>query len=106
MSTFSITVIDTDDSERVLTIPHDDNENLMHVLRDNEFDVPGACGGMAACGTCHLEVIEGTIPNDMEPDEEFMLEGLPNVQDKSRLACQIPTVAGLDGLKIRVLGDL
>ena len=106
MSTFTITVTDTDDQTRVLEIPVDKDENLMHVLRDAEFDVPGACGGMAACGTCHLAILEGTVPNEVDTDEEFMLEGLPNVQDNSRLACQIPTVAELDGLKIQVLGDI
>ena len=106
MSTFNITVIDTDESVKTISIPVDAEENLMHVLRDGEFDVPGACGGMAACGTCHIAVLEGSIPNEIDTDEEFMLDGLPNVQDNSRLACQVPTVAGLEGLKIQVLGDV
>ncbi|MFK7973151.1 MAG: 2Fe-2S iron-sulfur cluster-binding protein [Bacteroidia bacterium] len=126
MSTYNITVTDSDGTVDTLIISPDTSskrlnverketgtkisvdlkENLMHVLCDTDFDVPGACGGMAACGTCHLAILEGTVPNKMESDEEFMLEGLPNVQDNSRLACQIPVVAELGGLKVQVIGDM
>jgi 2Fe-2S ferredoxin len=126
MSTFNITVTDTDSTTDVLefsldgkkkrlnilrksdqnSITVDREENLMHILCDLGFDVPGACGGMAACGTCHLAILEGTVPNAIESDEEFMLDGLPNVQENSRLACQIPAVEALNGLHVQVLGDV
>lgn len=127
MSTFNIQITDTDgkvdkllftvddaqkkytvkrESEPNDTMSFDDGENLMQILNGLAFDVPGACGGMAACGTCHLSIESGNVPNPLDTDEEFMLDGLPNSTDKSRLACQIPVVPGLADLEAIVLGDL
>ena len=100
-----ITVTNTDGTIHMVEIPMDPNENLMHVLKEQDFDVPGACGGLASCGTCHIGILAGEVPVEVGEDEEFMLDGLPNVQENSRLSCQIPVVAELDGLKIQILGD-
>lgn len=50
----------------------------------------GECGGNCVCTTCHVFVKEGlehfTPPT---PHEMLLLDQLPNVQDNSRLACQL-----------------
>ena len=67
--------------------------------------VPGIdadCGGQCSCATCHVYVKPdwfektGTI-GDME---ESMLDLNPERQGTSRLSCQIPMTADLDGLTV------
>ncbi|MEE4299092.1 MAG: 2Fe-2S iron-sulfur cluster-binding protein [Pseudomonadales bacterium] len=67
--------------------------------------VPGIdadCGGQCSCATCHVYVKPdwfaktGTI-GDME---ESMLDLNPERQETSRLSCQIPFTADLDGLVV------
>jgi ferredoxin, 2Fe-2S len=69
--------------------------------------VPGIiaeCGGACTCATCHVyvepewrEVVGG--PSNMEED---MLDFAFDVQDNSRLSCQIKVRDALDGLVVRV----
>jgi 2Fe-2S ferredoxin len=67
--------------------------------------VPGIdadCGGQCSCATCHVYVKAdwfektGAI-GDME---ESMLDLNPERQGTSRLSCQIPMTADLDGLTV------
>lgn len=75
-------------------------------------DVPGItglCGGVCACGTCHVEVpeewYEKLLPMS-DPREKEMLEGLDKATPHSRLSCQIRVSAELQGLKVKVIpGD-
>jgi 2Fe-2S ferredoxin len=69
--------------------------------------VPGIdadCGGACACATCHVYV----EPEWMEKVgsraqmEEDMLDFAFDVQDTSRLSCQIKVSDALDGLRVRV----
>jgi 2Fe-2S ferredoxin len=49
-----------------------------------------ACGGVVACSTCHVHVIEGF--EDLEPasdQEEDMLDNAPCLTTRSRLSCQV-----------------
>jgi ferredoxin, 2Fe-2S len=69
--------------------------------------VPGIiaeCGGACTCATCHVYVDpEWTAvvggPSSMEED---MLDFAFDVQDNSRLSCQIKVRDALDGLVVRV----
>ena len=48
-----------------------------------------ACGGFAACSTCHVIVREGLETcNEISDDEDEMLDEAPGLTMKSRLACQ------------------
>jgi 2Fe-2S ferredoxin len=69
--------------------------------------VPGIdadCGGACACATCHVYVepewLEKVGARQTREDEmlSFAAETKPN----SRLACQIPMTAQLDGLVVRM----
>ena len=62
------------------------------------------CGGACACATCHVYIIaEWTAltgkPSDMEA---AMLEGVEDLRDYSRLACQITITDALDGLTVHL----
>jgi len=55
----------------------------------NDIDIDHACGGFAACSTCHVIVKEGLETcNETSEDEDDMLDQAPGVTLKSRLACQ------------------
>jgi 2Fe-2S ferredoxin len=48
-----------------------------------------ACGGFAACSTCHVIVRKGLNScNETSEDEEDMLDEAPGLTAQSRLACQ------------------
>ena len=53
------------------------------------IDIDHACGGFAACSTCHIIVREGLEScNEISDDEDEMLDEAPGLTLKSRLACQ------------------
>ena len=48
-----------------------------------------ACGGVCACSTCDLYVLEGAgLLNDKEDEEEDILDKAFDVRASSRLGCQ------------------
>ena len=66
--------------------------------------IEGECGGVCSCATCHVHVPEehraktgpaGEIEHDL-------LELSDNVQENSRLCCQIQITEELDGLVLHV----
>ncbi len=62
----------------------------------------GDCGGSCSCATCHGYIDQrwaDRLPKVSET-EEFMLDGLPDRRDNSRLCCQIPMSEGLDGVVV------
>ncbi len=69
--------------------------------------VPGIdadCGGACACATCHVYVDAAWLESTgrAEAMEESMLDFASDVQDGSRLSCQITVTAALDGLVVRL----
>lgn len=66
--------------------------------------IDGECGGVLACGTCHVYVEQdwvGRLP-PIEEAERVMLEFASNVQANSRLACQLKACEAIDGLMVRL----
>jgi len=63
-----------------------------------------ACGGIAACSTCHIIVDPEHFPllPPIEEDEEDMLDLAWGNTATSRLGCQVRLSRGLDGLKITI----
>jgi 2Fe-2S ferredoxin len=48
-----------------------------------------ACGGVCACSTCHVHVLEGAeLLSEKEDEEEDILDKAFDVRDASRLGCQ------------------
>ncbi len=69
--------------------------------------VPGIeaeCGGACACATCHVYVDPSWKDKvgAREDMEEDMLDFAFEVEDNSRLSCQIKVTAELDGLIVKV----
>ncbi len=77
---------------------------VMEIIRDYGLPIKAECGGACSCATCHIYVDEtwqDKVP-DMRDDEEEMLDEAFDVQDNSRLSCQIIMNEALDGLKLRL----
>lgn len=80
---------------------------LMDSLRDANTGVEGTCGGAMSCGTCHV-YIDPAWADRMPPrseDEAAMLEAIGEVvalRPTSRLSCQIPVSAQLEGLRLEI----
>jgi 2Fe-2S ferredoxin len=83
----------------------EDGLTVMEAIRDNGFDeLLALCGGCCSCATCHIHVdaaYADKLP-EMSEDEDDLLESSDHRDDTSRLSCQIPFVADLDGLKVTI----
>lgn len=79
--------------------------SLMEVIRDNGFDeLLALCGGCCSCATCHVYVdpaFADALPPISE-DENDLLDSSDHRNEQSRLSCQIPISAGLDGLRVTI----
>lgn len=82
-----------------------DGLTVMEAIRDNGFDeLLALCGGCCSCATCHVHVdpaFTGSLP-PMSEDEDDLLESSDYRVANSRLGCQIPFTADLDGLKVTI----
>lgn len=82
-----------------------DGLTVMEAIRDNGFDeLLALCGGCCSCATCHVHVdpdFAGQLP-DISEDEDDLLESSDHRVGTSRLGCQIPFTAELDGLKVTI----
>lgn len=75
---------------------------LMEVIRDHELPIKAECGGACECATCHVYVDSewvDKIPKKRD-EEEDQLDMAFEVEDNSRLSCQIILNESLDGLKV------
>jgi len=75
---------------------------VMEIIREYGLPIKAECGGACACATCHVYVDKKWLDKipPMRDDEEEMLDEAFEVQDNSRLSCQIILDETLDGLKV------
>lgn len=96
---------------RILVTDHDGVEHelealggwrVMEVIRDWDLNIKAECGGACACATCHVFVDENWAEKliGATSEEEDMLDTVSDVQQNSRLSCQILMSDALDGLKV------
>jgi CDP-4-dehydro-6-deoxyglucose reductase len=80
------------------------DQSLLVGLRDSGVAIPNVCGGRGACGTCLIEIDDASsaILAPPSPDEQDLLECLPNVTPRSRLACQVRLDKSTDGLALSI----
>jgi 2Fe-2S ferredoxin len=68
-------------------------------------EIVAECGGTLSCATCHVYVVDGPIDHlpPVSADEEEMLDYTASPRESSsRLSCQLPLSAEVDGLVVRV----
>ena len=77
---------------------------LMEIIPDAGLPIEAACGGCAACATCHVYVDNSwqLKLNKMEDEEESMLDQAFHVKENSRLSCQIEYNEKLNGIKVKL----
>ena len=95
-------IVVTDREGEVHTLEATPGWSVMEIIRENDLPIEAACGGCCACATCHVYVEEEWLAR-LEPasdEEDRMLDEAYQVQENSRLSCQIPFREDLDGLKV------
>jgi ferredoxin, 2Fe-2S len=63
--------------------------SLLEAATRAHFPEGSACGGVCACSTCHVYVLQGAeLLNEQEDDEADILDKAFDVRATSRLGCQ------------------
>jgi len=77
---------------------------VMEIIRDYGLPIKAECGGACSCATCHVYVDEDWVGKliPKREDEEDMLDQAFDVQDNSRLSCQLIMSEALDGLRVKI----
>ena len=97
-----ILVKDRDGKSHDLITPTDMSLNLMEVLKINEFDIEGTCGGIAMCASCQCYIKSNHKLDKKSFDEKAMLSEAFYVKKESRLGCQIKITKDLNDLKVEI----
>ncbi|MCK6483322.1 MAG: 2Fe-2S iron-sulfur cluster-binding protein [Phycisphaerae bacterium] len=94
---YNLTVIDEAGREHKLVIdpekiPYEDHGlpgSILDICMGNGIELDHACGGVCACSTCHVHVIEGLDScNEPTDSENDMIDEAYDVKHYSRLGCQ------------------
>ena len=96
-----LVVVDRSGAEK--TVEAKAGVSVMEAIRDNGFDeLLALCGGCCSCATCHIHVDADWLGKlePMSEDENDLLDSSDHRTAASRLSCQIPLSAALDGLKV------
>ena len=86
-------------------IDADNGTTVMQLARRSGFaGILAECGGVCSCATCHVHIDKDWMPRlaKMEDLERDMLEFAEDVDDTSRLSCQIEVTDALNGLVVHV----
>jgi 2Fe-2S ferredoxin len=79
--------------------------SLMHGAVHNLVPgIEGDCGGLCACGTCHVYIASPWKERCPEADEleRAILDFAFDVREDSRLACQVEVRDELDGIVVQM----
>jgi ferredoxin, 2Fe-2S len=98
-----VTVVDRAGRSHVIAAAA--GRSLMETIRDAGLDdILALCGGLASCATCHVYIASEWAGQLGEPgsDEEDLLDSSEYRLAESRLSCQIPISAVLDGLHVTI----
>jgi len=97
----------TADGDRV-TAEAEPGARLLEVAQAAGMPLDGTCEGQMACSTCHVIVAPEWFPRlpEASADEEDMLDLAADVARTSRLSCQIELTMELDGLEVRIPGEI
>lgn len=78
--------------------------SVLEIAHRHDVDIEGACEGSLACSTCHVVVDAAWFGRLVKPteDEEDMLDLAFDLQETSRLGCQLIMTDALDGLVVKL----
>jgi len=92
--TYRITFLPADKTIEVGPVEESDHHegepgSILDWADRHDIEIDHACGGFAACSTCHIIVRQGLETcNESSEAEEDMLDEAPGLTMQSRLACQ------------------
>ena len=92
-----------DGTEHAIDAPLGDS--VMIVAVRNNFDgILAECGGACSCATCHVHIDPAWVDRlpPREELEEEMLDFAEDVDETSRLSCQLKITEDMDGLIVNV----
>ena len=97
-----MTFVERDGTRREVDAPL--GLSVLEIAHRHGVDIEGACEGSLACSTCHVVVDPDWFGrlNTPTEDEEDMLDLAFDLQETSRLGCQIIMTEALDGLVVRL----
>ncbi len=98
-----ITVINQEGEEKAVEAA--EGRTLMEVIRDNGFDeLLALCGGCCSCATCHVHIDPSYMDKlpQMSEDENDLLDSSEHRNEFSRLSCQVPVSAVLEGCRVTI----
>ena len=98
-----ITVVNHEGEES--SVQATEGRTLMEVIRDNGFDeLLALCGGCCSCATCHVHIDAAYFAKlpAMSEDENDLLDSSEHRNEYSRLSCQIPVTAVLEGCTVTI----
>ena len=96
-----VVFVEADGTEHAVDVPV--GTSIMQAAVDHLVPgIEGDCGGLCACGTCHVYVPEAWAAACGTPDEleSGILEFAYGVDERSRLSCQIKMREELEGLRL------
>ena len=74
---------------------------LVLAIEDNGIDILHRCGGNARCTTCRVEILGGD-PGEIREPERAILATKTDLNDHTRLSCQIRVE---DDLHVKVINQ-
>ena len=98
-----ITFVDSEGKSR--TVDAEVGSTVMETaIRNSIPEILAECGGACACATCHVYVDAAFAAKTGEKSdmEQTMLDFANEVNETSRLSCQIKVTPELDGLVVRL----
>ena len=97
-----MTFVERDGTKREVEAPL--GLSVLEIAHKHGVDIEGACEGSLACSTCHVIVDGGWFKKLAAPteDEEDMLDLAFDLQETSRLGCQLIMTDKLDGLVVKL----
>ena len=73
----------------------EEGQSLLEVALKNDINLHHNCGGVCACSTCHLYVMEGEDHlEELNDREEDFIDRAVNPRISSRLGCQCVVIDG------------
>ncbi|CAN5614025.1 2Fe-2S iron-sulfur cluster-binding protein [soil metagenome] len=93
--------ITAETAEGIVAFEVEEGRKLVLCLEDNGVDILHRCGGNAKCTTCRVEVLAGD-PGEIGEPEKIVLATKTDLNDHTRLSCQIRLI---DDLQVKVINQ-
>ncbi len=86
---FTITYTFEEKGKSPIVVAHPGNDTLLEIAEDNGIEIHHNCGGVCACSTCHVYIINGSEHlEELSDKEEDFIDRARNPKLSSRLSCQ------------------